>query len=45
MEITDLNHARKLFSLIENLEDQDDVQEVFANFTVPAEIQNELEKL
>lgn len=40
--IADLDRAKKLFGLMETLEDQDDVQEVYANFSVPEEIENQL---
>jgi transcriptional/translational regulatory protein YebC/TACO1 len=32
--------ARKVFALIDSLEDSDDVQNVFANFAIPADIQS-----
>jgi transcriptional/translational regulatory protein YebC/TACO1 len=35
--------ARKVFQLIDALEDLDDVQNVFANFSIPAEVQTELD--
>jgi len=35
--------ARKVFHLIDGLEDLDDVQNVFANFSIPAVVQNELD--
>ena len=35
--------ARKVFQLIDALEDLDDVQNVFANFAVPADVQAELD--
>jgi YebC/PmpR family DNA-binding regulatory protein len=35
--------ARKVFHLIDGLEDLDDVQNVFANFSIPADVQNELD--
>lgn len=36
--------ARKVFSLIDALEDSDDVQNVFANFSLSAEVQAELDR-
>lgn len=39
----DADTARKVFRLIEALEDSDDVQNVYANFDVPAEVMAELE--
>lgn len=39
----DAETARKVFRLIDALEDSDDVQNVFANFDLPAEVQAELE--
>lgn len=35
--------ARKVFQLIDALEDSDDVQNVFANFSIPADVQAELD--
>ena len=35
--------ARKVFGLIDALEDSDDVQNVFANFSIPADVQAELD--
>jgi transcriptional/translational regulatory protein YebC/TACO1 len=35
--------ARKVFALIDSLEDSDDVQNVFANFAIPADVQAELD--
>ncbi|CAB4577299.1 unannotated protein [freshwater metagenome] len=35
--------ARKVFQLIDGLEDLDDVQNVFANFSIPADVQAELD--
>lgn len=35
--------ARKVFHLIDGLEDLDDVQNVFANFSIPADVQTELD--
>ena len=35
--------ARKVFQLIDGLEDLDDVQNVFANFSIPADVQTELD--
>jgi YebC/PmpR family DNA-binding regulatory protein len=39
----DADTARKVFKLIDALEDSDDVQNVFANFDIPAEVQAELD--
>ncbi|MBX3194221.1 MAG: YebC/PmpR family DNA-binding transcriptional regulator [Microbacteriaceae bacterium] len=39
----DLETARKVFRLIDALEDSDDVQNVFSNFDVPAEVQAALD--
>jgi transcriptional/translational regulatory protein YebC/TACO1 len=36
--------ARKVFRLIDALEDSDDVQNVFSNFDLTAEVQAELEE-
>lgn len=35
--------ARKVFALIDALEDSDDVQNVYANFSIPADVQAELD--
>ena len=40
----DLDGARKMFRLIEALEDSDDVQNVFANFDVPDDVLAELDE-
>jgi YebC/PmpR family DNA-binding regulatory protein len=42
IEITDSDKAKKVVALIESLEDNDDIQEVYANFTVPDELENKL---
>ena len=34
----DVDHARKLFRLIDALEDNDDVQNIYGNFDVPADV-------
>ena len=39
----DAETARKVFKLIDALEDSDDVQNVFANFEISAEVQDELD--
>lgn len=39
----DADTARKIFRLIDALEDSDDVQSVFSNFDLTAEVQAELE--
>lgn len=41
--VTDRDQARKVLALIDDLEDHDDVQEVYANFDIPAEVLEELE--
>jgi transcriptional/translational regulatory protein YebC/TACO1 len=44
MEIDlDEDHARKVFRLIEALEDSDDVQDVYANYNVSDEIMEKIE--
>jgi transcriptional/translational regulatory protein YebC/TACO1 len=40
----DAETARKVFRLIDALEDSDDVQNVYANFAIPAEVQAELDE-
>ena len=39
----DADTARKVFRLIDALEDSDDVQNIYSNFDLPAEVQAELE--
>jgi transcriptional/translational regulatory protein YebC/TACO1 len=39
----DADTARKVFRLIDALEDSDDVQNIFSNFDIPAEVQAELD--
>ncbi len=39
----DADTARKVFRLIDALEDSDDVQNVYSNFDLPAEVQSELQ--
>jgi YebC/PmpR family DNA-binding regulatory protein len=41
--VTDEETARKILNLMEDLEDHDDVQNVYANFDIPDEIVNKLE--
>jgi YebC/PmpR family DNA-binding regulatory protein len=40
----DAETARKVFRLIDALEDSDDVQNIFSNFDIPASVQAELDK-
>ena len=40
----DADTARKVFRLIDALEDSDDVQNIFANFDIPADVQAELDE-
>jgi YebC/PmpR family DNA-binding regulatory protein len=40
----DLETARKVFRLIDALEDNEDVQNIFANFEVPADVQAQLDE-
>ncbi len=40
----DADTARKVFRLIDALEDSDDVQNIFSNFDIPASVQAELDK-
>ena len=40
----DAETARKVFRLIDALEDSDDVQNIFANFAIPADVQAELDE-
>jgi transcriptional/translational regulatory protein YebC/TACO1 len=39
----DLETARKIFRLIDALEDNDDVQNVYGNFDIPADVQAALD--
>lgn len=39
----DADTARKVFRLIDALEDSDDVQNIFANFSIPSDVQAELD--
>lgn len=39
----DADTARKVFRLIDALEESDDVQNIFANFTIPSDVQAELD--
>ena len=43
VEVTELEQARKAVTLIELLEDHDDVQNVYTNLDIPAEIIKTLE--
>ena len=38
IDVTQIEKARQILSFLEKLEDNDDVQKVFANFDIPAEI-------
>ncbi|MET0163003.1 MAG: YebC/PmpR family DNA-binding transcriptional regulator [Microbacteriaceae bacterium] len=40
----DAETARKIFKLIDALEDSDDVQNIFSNFSIPADVQAELDQ-
>ena len=39
VDITDLHEASRLIRLLEELEDQDDIQEVYVNFLLPEQAQ------
>ena len=41
--VTDAEIARRILALIDEFEDHDDVQEVYANFDIPDEILNKLQ--
>ena len=41
--VADADTARKLLNLLEDFEDHDDVQEVYANFDIPEDILNQLQ--
>ena len=38
VEVADESDAKKILRLIDELEDNDDVQEVFANFDIPERV-------
>jgi transcriptional/translational regulatory protein YebC/TACO1 len=38
VEVADENEAKKILRLIDQLEDNDDVQDVFANFDIPERV-------
>jgi transcriptional/translational regulatory protein YebC/TACO1 len=40
----DLETAKKIFRLIDALEDDDDVQNVYSNFSIPADVQAALDE-
>lgn len=42
VEIEDKDKVKKVVALIDSLEDNDDIQEVFANFSVPKTLENQL---
>ena len=42
--VDDVETARKILNMIEDFEDHDDVQNVYANFDIPDEIMNKLEE-
>ena len=44
IKVEDKDTARKVLSLVEDLEDNDDVQSVYANFDIPDDILEQLEK-
>ena len=44
VEVTDVNAARKIMHLMEEFEDHDDVQNVYANFDIPDEILAQIEE-
>lgn len=41
--VTDPEIAQRILSLIEEFEDHDDVQEVYANFDIPDDILNKIQ--
>ncbi|MFH1846908.1 MAG: YebC/PmpR family DNA-binding transcriptional regulator [Candidatus Omnitrophota bacterium] len=44
VKIEDIDTAQKILSLVEDLEDNDDVQNVYANFDIPDEMLAQIEK-
>ncbi len=44
IKVEDAETARKVLALVEDLEDNDDIQNVYTNFDIPDEIINEIEK-
>lgn len=43
IDVTDLEQAKQLLSLMDLLEDHDDVQNVYANFDIPDDLMNQLD--
>jgi transcriptional/translational regulatory protein YebC/TACO1 len=43
IQIDSKDKAEKILKLMEQLEDHDDIQNVYSNFDIPDEIMNELE--
>ncbi len=44
IKVEDVDMARKVLQLVEDLEDHDDVQNVYSNFDIPDEILNKIEQ-
>ena len=44
VKIEDIETARKILALVEDLEDNDDVQNVYSNFDIPDDLLNTIEK-
>lgn len=42
IEVDDVNKAKKVLALIDTLEESDDIQEVYANLSVPEELEDQL---
>jgi transcriptional/translational regulatory protein YebC/TACO1 len=42
VEVLDLDTVRKIIKLVDVLEDHDDVQDVYANFSIPDEIMEQV---
>ncbi|HPN73365.1 MAG TPA: YebC/PmpR family DNA-binding transcriptional regulator, partial [Candidatus Omnitrophota bacterium] len=43
IKVDDINLARKILALVDDLEDNDDVQNVYTNFDIPDEIIKQIE--
>ena len=44
VKVDDVNLARKILTLIDDLEDNDDVQNVYSNFDIPDDVIGQIEE-
>jgi transcriptional/translational regulatory protein YebC/TACO1 len=44
VEVTDQEIAQRLLAMMDEIEDHDDIQEVYANFDIPEEILARIQK-